>query len=491
MTNRRSLIKALAMVPFGACIPRAALTASSATDLASGLVIDAHTHIFNYRDIPGRNAAVRAFAKYPLSAPALYTVARAPRINSRGRASRAASANGCIPEEVVLRGYRSGSLREQFTADRQIPGRGRLPEGCSYDRSQDGPVAPFESYRSVNALKMIDLFPATDLFVSAHVSLFSGAGPAPENLASYEEGDVLRAITIGTGARVLHLAGFDPLEEVRDRSLASSTLRPTLLDRAKHAIERGYVLGFKLYPPMGYSLTDNSSRYCGIDPDSPKFTLARGKTLDKVRLDYGDQIDEVLGELFAWCEQNQAVVMAHSSYSNFVGGKRCGDSLGSPAEWEVVLERHPGLRLNLGHTGGGYDIRNRHWKQRAVDLFALIERHSHVFADLGYEDTFLSKGAQRRAAPHWLKALDQYPQLAERLMYGTDWHMMHGQGGRSEYFMRFKQVFSGNSAWQRQLLGTNAANFFGLRAGETPRERIDALLKVHEVDPPRWMRKLI
>jgi predicted TIM-barrel fold metal-dependent hydrolase len=80
-----------------------------------------------------------------------------------------------------------------------------------------------------------------------------------------------------------------------------------------------------------------------------------------------------------------------------------------------VLQKHEKLKLNLAHFGGDCWNGAPSWSTRAA---ALITVYDNVYADLSCA-----------AVPDNLQTLQtlvrNYPKLADRLMFGTDWPMCH------------------------------------------------------------------
>ena len=288
------------------------------------------------------------------------------------------------------------------------------------------------------------------------------------------------------GPTMLHsFAPFNPLHQlVATKEGWSSGEQP--MELVKHAVMDAGFVGVKLYPPMGFLPTDNQhheitvpARFGGF----PDFQLG---------------LDQALGELYAWCQEHDVAVMAHSTNSNAAvagGGERA-----HPVHWARVLERHPGLRLNLAHFGGFEEIfrapagrtvpPSASWEHAFGRLIKAGERT--VYGDLSYLHEYLGRNvdAAQRARLRALtrEYLDQFDPTVEHWLYGSDWILLAREFGYEEYLSTLASLLDAlhhDAAASRRFFKWNAVRYLGLAQDEKTRTRLEAYYRRHGLDPDR------
>lgn len=172
------------------------------------------------------------------------------------------------------------------------------------------------------------------------------------------------------------------------------------------AISKGF-LGFKFYPGMGYRPMD--------DPV------------------WGERIEA----FFAFCLEWDKPVFAHCTPEGFQTRAKQG-YFADPVGWAKVLQRHPQLRLCLGHAGGGRAGSPEHhsdgwegdasqWREGnyAWQVVQLCTTYPNVYCEVGHLTALLSGQGRQAFLDNLQRAREtsgQYP-FMDKLMYGTDWHM--------------------------------------------------------------------
>ena len=233
------------------------------------------------------------------------------------------------------------------------------------------------------------------------------------------------------GPTMLHsFVPFNPLHQLVALTEGWPS-REQPMDLVKHAVMEAGFVGVKLYPPMGFLPTDNQHHEITVP--------ARFKDFPSLQLG----LDQALGELYAWCQEHDVAVLAHSTNSNAAvagGGERA-----HPVHWARVLERHPGLRLNLAHFGGFEEILwapadrtvppSASWEHAFGRLIKAGERT--VYGDLSYLHEYLGRNvdAAQRARLRALTRdyLDQFDPTVEHWLYGSDWILLAREFGYEEY----------------------------------------------------------
>lgn len=241
--------------------------------------------------------------------------------------------------------------------------------------------------------------------------------------------------------RVHPFMAFDPRRQVRD--VIAGDVRTTF-DILQEAVATYGFIGVKVYPPMGFKPIGNTA--------IPGLMTAQ----------VAAKVDEALVDLYEWCQREDVPITAHTARSNEANDKYV--DFASPDNWANVLSDFPRLRLNLGHFGGADRT------APADDWTAKIARlatpaHPNLFADVGNHDVWDTGLTTAYIA--MLKALftaTGTSQMAERLMFGSDWYMVaiHPEHDRflDQYEEAYRDAFGDDAT--DAFLGGTAMRFLGL-----------------------------
>jgi predicted TIM-barrel fold metal-dependent hydrolase len=259
-------------------------------------------------------------------------------------------------------------------------------------------------------------------------------------------------------------------------------------------LERGHI-GVKMYPPMGFRPLDNASLPANYWIGTPVRQPLPNPAL-------GADLDAALGALYTWCLANDVPVMAHTSPSNNPDKKYKPD-VTAPEHWAKVLKAYPGLRVNFGHFGQTDFVFDK--GQNASKLMQHMTAGEsspggRLYADSAFFAEILSdQSAMKSQLRERLKESQNRGDaaLSQRLMYGTDWEMVTIEGGATTgYLSLFEKVFAElqadpdlkpNSDLANRFFGANAANYLGLKKGQSTRARLEAF---HGKVRPAWMNKV-
>lgn len=213
------------------------------------------------------------------------------------------------------------------------------------------------------------------------------------------------------------------------------------IDDCFEALYRGHV-GIKIYPPLNYR------------PDGEP--MQSGKKYRPVP-DY----KAVLEELYDKCLEGGIPIITHCTPKGFEAWKGTGP-LSNPDYWENVLRNRETLRLGFGHAGGGHfkypdhyqerkEIDNKGWYSHqddwvSTDCYArkiseLCRRYPNVYADFSYlNEIMFEKKWSKRFVANLKREVEAPGGFADKIMYGSDWHMPALLKNTEELLAAFKEV---------------------------------------------------
>lgn len=229
---------------------------------------------------------------------------------------------------------------------------------------------------------------------------------------------------------VLGFSAFDPL-----RFVSQSASDHELCDDIERSLEHGKA-GFKFYPPMGY-------KPAGNEP----------------------QVERVVDHFLDFCVQHSIPVFTHCTPEGFQAYK--GSGLNSdPDYWEQALTKNAqrkAMRLCFGHAGGGKRKVDGRWvkgwfsgteeewndpNNYARKVVELCRRYEHVYCDLSYLHEIVGNKKAHLALAGRLEieftreVTDDKPyRLADKMMYGSDWHMVSMVNDIEVYFGQIRDIF--------------------------------------------------
>lgn len=298
------------------------------------------------------------------------------------------------------------------------------------------------------------------------------------------------------GVPVFAFAPFDPWRYIDDKKAG----RPDMLTIASRFIENGSIVGFKLYPPMGFAPAGNADQPADWFPTALQ-SLTNGQP--------GAALDGAMNDLFTYCVAGDVPIMAHCANSEFPAdpddqAPKTQAWGASPAYWDKALAQHPGLRLNLGHFGGVWnfgagaspgatpaDSASQDLAQQwARDIVSMMvnKPYPNLYADVAFASSLLLQRGSAEEQAAWAFLHDMLagnPVLGQRLMYGSDWEMV-GQAADGNDYARhllpnvadlFPDAAIEDFRWR------NAARFLGLGTPDKTRARLTKFLTDNGADP--------
>jgi predicted TIM-barrel fold metal-dependent hydrolase len=241
---------------------------------------------------------------------------------------------------------------------------------------------------------------------------------------------------------LLPLVAYNPWSDIVDDGAG--------LTRVKNAIRTKQFAGVKIYPPMGFFPAGNAATPIRTRKKRPNLV----------------DLDRVLDRFFADPDVASTVVMAHTSHSN--GRDGAHDELGGPDGWRNWLQKNAqSIRLatiNFGHFGGACSAE---WTN---EFATLMREHPsrQLYGDLGYwNDLDCGPGVPNVAAR--LRdivgaKLGDDAVIGDRILFGTDWHMLSLQPAWASYPDRLASAVeqAGGLALVQKVFSDNARKCFSI-----------------------------
>jgi predicted TIM-barrel fold metal-dependent hydrolase len=242
--------------------------------------------------------------------------------------------------------------------------------------------------------------------------------------------------------------------------------KPSAFKLIKRAVEEMGYLGVKLYPALGYH-PDPRSYYNNVETN------------------------EELKQIYDYCEQEQIPITAHcspgGSYSGeFLHNKDLILQMTDPANWEMVLKKHPKLRLNLSHFGSCLTevYNDGSW---AGVIRELVCKYENAYTDIAYQSKALKKKTQQQYFS-LLSEMIEDKDVGPKIIYGTDWPSTRHTWKEKDYLKPFKKNLNDNAL---QRIGfDNPINF--LFPGRKFPQRIKDFYTSKNVAPdkyPAWLKE--
>lgn len=226
--------------------------------------------------------------------------------------------------------------------------------------------------------------------------------------------------------------------------------RPKALQIVNDAIFNKAYCGIKFYPAMGYTPEETSK-------------------IEEI-------VDDQHHNIFSYCCKHSLPMLVHCK-PGAMEAKKGWDNLGKPENWVKVLEKYNDLRLCFGHAGGGvqkievapsagrlvheyeygwFSGNSEKWESQkfhfSKKIVSLCENYPNVYCDLsilsellenrGMDEDFNLTSAKKSLQSTLEYLLGNFPNLKNKIMYGSDWHMPTVLGASADYLARFIEIFS-------------------------------------------------
>jgi predicted TIM-barrel fold metal-dependent hydrolase len=467
-------------------------------------IIDVHEHIFRGRDIPLKGYLLsRDYAEWyvRLLAPVLFAII-----------------------EKAIRGEMKGFLANL------VLGAAEKYMGSGYRRWEE-----ILSMRDVGAIARKLLVTFSQDRIHLYVPLMIDfdywfRDPRPVSIAEQIE-TVYQEAVLPFKGKVHPFAPFDPARELAYRAGFPAPSDPddglpekySSLQMAKDAVRKRGFIGVKVYNTLGYRPLGNAA----VD-DKRRWIFHRNGR-DRYAAFTGDQFDQVLSELYEFCEREEVPITAHCVSGGIEAYPGASFDFGDPKYWRPVLDRFPRLHLNLAHYGWStpegylpkehwYQIR-RSWQRRMEqarerkkndsegrevnwvgEICEMMEKYEYLYADVAHHMVMEDKSIPKFQASY--RAMGSvFPRvIPKRLLFGIDWHVITRVDHFIEFRERYEKILAGGNiftpAEMEDFFGGNALHFLGLlppgtrsKTGWTGnRKRLRAFYKRKRIRPPKWFQ---
>jgi predicted TIM-barrel fold metal-dependent hydrolase len=472
------------------------------------ITIDIHDHIFSGRDLPLRGYLLsRRFDEWyiRLFAPILLTLL-ANYVRREGSDSIRPLERACMEfaYQYLGQGYRKWvkilSLRDASEIARQM----------------------IDTYQK-------DL---VDLFVPLMIDFEYWFANTPDTSIDSQVQSVYQNVVLPNQGRIHPFAPFDPARELAfrkglpnpDMSRHGMPEHVSSLELLKDAVRTKGFIGVKVFNTLGYRPLGNAA------VDAQRRSIFQRNGMKQYTAFSGEEFDQVLIELYEFCMDEQVPMTAHCVSNGIEGYSGASLVFGGPRYWRAVLERYPTLHLNLAHYGwsrpDAYPPQNRwpwftsSWRafKRAIyrersdidpdggsttwtsEITDMMSRYPFLYTDVAHHSVVVDEDVPKFLASYQAISRDYPGLLQQRLLYGTDWHVItrmdHFQDFQERYLHMGKQgnIFSDGEA--DNFLGGNALHFLGLLPKSAPfnrgwtknRERLAKFYKKHKIRPPGWFQ---
>jgi predicted TIM-barrel fold metal-dependent hydrolase len=341
-----------------------------------------------------------------------------------------------------------------------------------------------------------------------------------------------RDVVLPYKGRVHPFVPFDPARELAHRAKLPGPGVPdggprekySSLDMAKEAIRNKGFIGVKVYNTLGYRPLGNAA------VDKQRRGIFNRNGMRRYSAFTGEQFDEVLSELYRFCEREQVPITAHCVYNGIEAYPRASFDFADPEYWRPVLEKFPGLHVNLAHFGwdkpeeylppsrwkrflqtlreageasvswlGMFEFEGR--KQTWVrEIAQMLSEFPNLYADVSHNSVTEDSNLPKFRAAYAAMIRDHPGVIQRKLLFGIDWHTIERVENYTTFMQRYRQVLQGgsifNDAQIQDFLGGNTLRFLGLLP---PSERdatrwsknwmrLKSFYRKNRIRPPKWFR---
>jgi len=354
------------------------------------------------------------------------------------------------------------------------------------------------SYRYHNVVRYMDAYSTSkgaygiDACMAAPLDFNYWLGCPDNDTAMLDQVLLHEELAIISGGYVLPLVPYNPWTDAITKGTAQEGASLRLVE---DAVTKHGAVGVKIYPPNGFYPYGNEA--LGLEPD-----LNTGDLPPRLKRPSPEELDSVLEQLFKKCAELEVPVMAHT-YKSLGAGEE-NDNKGGPCGWQALLENRNIDRpiINLAHFGGDEDatgtdcLEGSNWTEKFVSLMNQ-PNSERVYGDIAYWMEFAN--GEEEAVGRLMNVLDKNvsngQKVKDRVMYGTDWHMMIKEEGWEKYAWNvLGKIARKDKETLNKIAYVNAMHCYGLgKAGSSAcgqnRVRLEQFYHRHGVSP-EWIQRL-
>ena len=192
-------------------------------------------------------------------------------------------------------------------------------------------------------------------------------------------------------------------------------------------------------------------------------------------------LDAVNVALFSYCVNNDIPVFSHCNNNGFQAYEHSGYN-SNPKYWQVILAKKEftNLRLNLAHGGGvegwfcpvnqddqvkltdiddiifdSSDDQTTWNRSYAKMVYKLCLTYPNVYCDAAYLDEISDEKFLKNFTERLVNVFKTEPSFAQKIIFGTDWHMLFKEGKNASFFVGYNKLFEATG-----ILGAYRDDFF-------------------------------
>jgi predicted TIM-barrel fold metal-dependent hydrolase len=384
-------------------------------------------------------------------------------------------------------------------------------------RAYMGILRIFLSYRRENILRLDSLYgppkpSVLRLYCASIIDFDVWLGQTGDTVSTPvpKQAALMAKIARNTPTNVLMhgFVPFDPLRAIVEQSDSGTTYKDHVTSLGRLIEEHG-MIGFKLYPPMGFRAWGNAG-------SNQTYVTAKYDVVSKLieRLNISEaelsrRLDQALDEFYLYCLAHHLPILTHCSNSQtaFEGsGERS-----SPMYWRDLLKRsgYSNLRVNLGHSGGVWcrvemdtnpamkpNERARcekeiGWFKEIIDIVTATKDGEWAYPNVSFDiaDILTLNNDNRRKLliPQMREAMGESTECKgrrarERILYGTDWMFLAFDADYRKFLDGAKTLARDLPVDPKDLFWRNAADFMGLvKSTGVTRDRLRRFYKGDDV----------
>lgn len=442
-------------------------------------IIDIHTHIFSAVDIPiegyfnSRRSEKQKFLnlEYLLNffgGPALFAyIARRMR------------------ERCITRVLKIGRKGKIYSIILKLLGLGIGQQLSEWEDS-------LSKNAKDNANDLVNNWKETELYIPLMIDYEYWFSNSSDNAIKDQIDYIYKEVVLRHKGKIHPFAPYDPAREIAFKKGLNNPdgqlEKYGSLNLVKDAIENKGFIGVKLYNSLGYKPFNNST----VTNERKRIAIRNEKMQYLFK---GEEYDEVLSELYDYCVENEVPITTHCGMYGIESYPDASFDFGKAIYWRDVLKqkKYKNLHLNLAHfgwfTAEGYNGKITWVKE----ICKMLSDYDHLYTDVSHHSVVIKKYLKKFKSDYKEMCKD-FPIVKERLLYGTDWHVLR----RVKKYKLFKERYigilkDGNLFSNQELedfLGGNALNFLGLYKDSKNYKRLEQFYIDNSIEQPEWFKSI-